>query len=606
MSFIAILAAAAVLGVAIYRNKGHNYTTVNSGDSAPIISPKDAAPRPSAEIKMGHLIPENPSKEVPKTPTVETSKIESPKADPEIPKINATPQPPAQPEKLFGPNSAVVYAMGDLLTVPIEDRPYIRYLSLYNVPTARRSEMAALVSFMVNSLSTRKKMYIPQFVGASEQTLIRVDIRHYEWKKEAWEKLGEKGSGPRPFPEPYFHIIEEIPVLKKVKVKKLVKVKKGGGYDQFNRPIPVKEVEEEREVEETVAGKREFKVSYNNIPWLDTVGITNLAKQTESNFPIFRADWFISNASIPPAYYDFLKLGNNTKDFENLVFADDKLATKARSQDKAVVVTSMVARNNRTLTRSPTFTGGYYWISHDTLKSVDDRNYMHFLLDENFDATEDIATLSNGLQAYFLTDGKGNRLDFANPDIAIDNISSDRLVRTGRSCMICHAEGIRPLQDEVRALTKRLQNREQVQLLITRKEDAYRIEDLFSSDLDEQIIKDQNLYRAAVARATGLQSEVISKLLNDTYTGYIEHLLSMDDICREVGMDINELNTYIKASKDNLVLGLIKSPIRPVRRDQWEASFQRFMILIMARKQGLDHADPYPPGPLIPAPIHKQ
>jgi hypothetical protein len=323
---------------------------------------------------------------------------------------------------------------------------------------------------------------------------------------------------------------------------------------------------------------------------------------THSTFPILRADWFIANAIVPPAYYDFLGLGDKAQDFDKLIFANEELAKQARSQDKAVVIASIVARNNRTLTRSPTFTGGYYWVSHDSLKSVDDRDYVKFLLDEKFDATEDIGSLPNGLQVYFLTDGKGKRLDFANPDIAIDHTAADKLVRTGRSCIICHSDGIRPIADEVRSLTKKLQDPKQVQLLITRSEDAYRIDDLFSSNLDEQIIKDQNYYRAAVSRATGLQSETVAKLLNEIYNNYIEHLMTVEDVAREVGVDVNSLDAYIKASKDNVVLGLLKTPTRPIRRDQWEFSFSRFMILIHARRQGLDHADPYPPGPLIEVP----
>jgi hypothetical protein len=233
------------------------------------------------------------------------------------------------------------------------------------------------------------------------------------------------------------------------------------------------------------------------------------------------------------------------------------------------------------------------------LKSVDDRDYAKFILDGKFDATEDIGSLPNGLQVYFLTDGKGARIDFANPDIAIDNTANDRIVRTGRSCMICHSDGIRPIDDEVRSLTRKFQDPKQVQLLIARKEDAYRIEDLFSSNLDEQIIKDQNYYRSAVAKATGLNSEVVSKTLNDIYNWYVERLLTVEDISREVGINVNGLDAYIKASKDNVVLGLLKTPTRPIRRDQWETCFGRFEILIGARKQGLDHADPFPVGPLI-------
>ena len=604
MSFVAIIAATLVLGLAIV-GKPHAI----SQTSEIVARPKNNL----VEIP-GHLIdgPSTPPQSDPlyfppttfPTPeTRQTFSVPDPQTNDPAPINPIVPSTPTVPDKLYDPNSAYLFAVGDLLTIPIYDQKYIRYLSLYNIPKQQRKEMAAVISFMANSLSTRKKMYIPEFVGASNETLIRIDIRLYEWSAEVWENLGAKGSGVRPFPEPYFHLILEKPIIEKKKVKKQVTKKVFSHYDNRNQPV-WKDQTQEVEVVEDVANKREFKAD-PCATWLDPLARKTLLIGTCSEFPVFRADWFIANVSLPPAYYDFLKLGKTDKDFEKLIFADEKLAAKARSQDKGVVITSMVARNNRTLNRSPTFTGGYYWVSHDSLKSVDDRNYVQFLLDENFDATEDIGTLPNGLQAYFLTDGKGNRLDVANPDIAIDNVAVDRLVRSGRSCMVCHADGIRPIADEVRALTRRLQNREQIQLLVSRKEDAYRIEDLFSSDLDYQIIKDQNLYREAVSRATGMQSETVSKALNLIYNWYAEDLVTVDILSREVGIEFSDLQSYIRASKDNLILGLIKNPTRPIRRDQWETSFQRFQILIMARKQGLDHADPFPPGPLITLPNTK-
>lgn len=606
MSFIAVLAAGAVFGLAVYRDKGLSPMPVERAlETKKIVSsanPLDI----KTNVQTGHVVFE-PKEEI-KVPFI-APKIQLPPPDPlpapMVPSIVGPNQPiqARPPEILYTADSSIKFAVGDLLTLPPEDRPYMRYFSLYNIPRDKRKAYAATFSFVCNSLSTRKKMYIPAFVGASDETVIRVDIRHYEWKPESLEKLGLKGSGVKPFPEPYFHHIIDKPIFEKVKVKKKVmekvpwKDERGIQYVTKDGKPAFKDVEKEIEVEELVANKRQYCPEI--APWLDPLGNGTLYTQCCTSFPMFRLDWFVANIIVPPAYYDMLGLGKNIKDFENLVFANEDLAKKARAQDKAVVVASIVARNNRTLIRSPTFTGGYIWGSKDSLKSVDDRDYVKFLLNEQFDATEDIGSLPNGLQAYFLTDGKGVRIDAANTDIAIDNTANDRTIRTGRSCMICHADGIRPINDEIRSLTRKLQDPRQVQLLITRKEDAYRIEDLFSSDLDEQIIKDQNYYRAAVGKATGLQSEVVSKTLGEIYNQYVERLLTVEDICREVGINVNGLDEYIKASKDNVVLGLLKTPTRPIRRDQWETCYGRFEILIGARKQGLDHADPYPVGPLI-------
>lgn len=471
--------------------------------------------------------------------------------DPSIPINNQ----PIEQEPYYTPDSSVKFALQDIQSIPDNIRPYIRYFSLYNIPKSERKTVAQTLSFIVNSLSTRKKLYIPIFVANSDETLVRVNMNDYEWKKGPWEDLATTGSGPRPYPEPYFHYIKD----------------------------------------QEIEGKN--KTTILAAPWLDTNYIIGLMKYTQSNSPIMRADWFITNASVPPAYYNFLKLDKTVKSFENLIFANETLAKKAKSQHKAVVVTSMVTRNNRTLTRSPTFTGGYYWKSHDSLKSTGTRKYLQNILREKFDATEDIGTLPNGLQAYFLTNGQGERLDKADPDIAIDNIAHDRVVRSGRSCIICHAEGIRPLQDEVRTLNKQFQNRDTVRLLITEEKDAYKVDDLFSSNLDKQIIKDQNLYAEAIGECNGLTPLQNSQQFNEIYNNYSEYLLNKSDICRDCGISLGELEKYIRIYipvlttetaklQDPVFLGLIHNPIRPIRRDQWEESYQNFMILIMGAKAG--------------------
>jgi len=515
----------------------------------------------------------------------------------------STPQQITQPIKIeyYTPDSSIKFATGDILTVPEELQPFIRYVSLYNIPKDRRRDVAAIVSFVCNSLGRRRKIYIPEFVGASDETVIRININDYEWNPNAWEGLAENGSGPNPEPEPYFHYFIEEPIVETRKVKKIIQETKKvpNGTDQFGRPRFKNEiVDKEIEVDEPISTIRKKTLAV--APWIDNVGIQTLMELTGSDSPVIRADWFIINATLPPVYYNFLGVGKTLKDFENLVFANAELAKKARSQDKAVVVSSIVAKHNRTLTRSPTFTNGYYWRSHDTLRSVDDRDYVMNILNETFDATEDIGTLPNGLQAYFLANADGSRLDFANPDIAIDNNSIDRLVRAGRSCIVCHAEGIRPINDEIRTLTQMLSNKESVKLLIAREIDQYRIADLFSSDIDEQIIKDQNVYRSAVSKTNGLSSEKNAAIYAEIYDSYVEYLLTTEIICREIGMSETQLKQYAKHSNDHVILGLFKKPIRPVRRDQWERSFQKFMILVMNVKAGKPFDQPV--GPLVPNP----
>lgn len=576
------------------------------------------------------------------------------------------------------PDTSVKYAVGDLLTLPASVQPYVRYLSLYNVPKSNRREVARLVSFTINSLSKRSKE-IPVFVGASDETLIRINLKDYDIDPSQWDELGRKGSGPKAFPEPYFHAFatrideetvqntfEKYPeivlswhvnyataraqsaaklrpmaiffgngangyrslvtdgftdeisrILARQYVSVYIDTSTADGKslaEQFEVPSGlvisdrtgkqqvfwhkgtlsravlighlnsyggayVDQVRIEKVTEIVPTGKVQRTQELLSAPWLDATAVQFLVKGTQSQFPILRADWFIVYSTVEPAYHKILGLGETEADFEKVVFADNELAKKARSQHKAVVIKSSVARNNRTLTRSPTFTNGYFWISHDTLTSVNDRNYVQNLLDEKFDATEIIATLPNGLQAYFVADGKGKRLDKADNEIATDHLSADKIVRTGRSCIYCHAPGINPIQDEVRTLNKKLLSREQVMLLVAREDDYYRIKDLFDSNLDKQIIRDQQIYADAIGEITGSSPTVIAKSYFNMWEGYSEYLLTKNTMAVELGITVAELDKYARLSNDPLFLGLVADPPRPVRRDQFERSFQDFLIL---------------------------
>src|SRR5207237_1309513 len=62
-----------------------------------------------------------------------------------------------------------------------------------------------------------------------------------------------------------------------------------------------------------------------------------------------------------------------------------------------------------------------------------------------------IFSLPNGLQGYMLVDAKGKRIDKGPTSIVSDPKRPDRAVENGLSCMSCHARGIIPKADQVRA-----------------------------------------------------------------------------------------------------------------------------------------------------------
>ena len=68
------------------------------------------------------------------------------------------------------------------------------------------------------------------------------------------------------------------------------------------------------------------------------------------------------------------------------------------------------------------------------------------------DGGEVIFNLPNKLQAYYISDGLGNRIDVAPTEIVSNPAASDPAVRNGLSCIGCHTEGMKAFEDEVRSV----------------------------------------------------------------------------------------------------------------------------------------------------------
>ena len=74
------------------------------------------------------------------------------------------------------------------------------------------------------------------------------------------------------------------------------------------------------------------------------------------------------------------------------------------------------------------------------------------------DGGEIIFNLPNGLQAYYLVDAGGNRLDAAPIKIVRNPAASDPTVRNGLSCIGCHTEGMKTFEDQVRGVVEQNPN----------------------------------------------------------------------------------------------------------------------------------------------------
>ena len=278
-----------------------------------------------------------------------------------------------------------------------------RYLTLthyynYGIPLSRIHIFTSGLIKLINSLSWMEQGHIPQIIGQS-QTILKIDLQELGWTSEIWDRL-----------------VEIYP------------------YNLTTADLPVERFEE-------LSGTR---------------------------LPYLRGDWFAFETSRPPLYYEILELPSTEHDLETTggptthtksLYIDVKENIEQGLAARAGFQVSGVSVNNRLIERHPSPFGAY-WKSYDFKKDDGDESRILFSFplgpssyersSFRHDGGEMIFNLPNGLQAYFLSDARGRRLDEGPLDIVQDKDREDRVVRNGISCMSCHADGMRKVDDEIR------------------------------------------------------------------------------------------------------------------------------------------------------------
>jgi formylglycine-generating enzyme required for sulfatase activity len=177
---------------------------------------------------------------------------------------------------------------------------------------------------------------------------------------------------------------------------------------------------------------------------------------TGSQFPFLRGDRFSFVASQPPFYHDFLQLPQTDTELETILGITVNNNIKNGFVHRAGFTDSGVSRNNRIIERHRGPLGAY-WKSYDFSKSTGTSDVLARPLgpgnnssDFIHDGGEIIFNLPNGLQGYFLTNAKNQRLDVAPVEIVQDTTKRDAIITNGISCISCHSQGMRVKSDQVR------------------------------------------------------------------------------------------------------------------------------------------------------------
>ena len=367
------------------------------------------------------------------------------------------------------------------------------------------------LSKLINSLSWGVEVVNPEPIDQQE-TILHIDLRRYEWdvRKEPWTLIEQV----------YPYSVEFNP--------------------------------------DTQAGLHEK--------------LTNLRQEMECDVPYIHVDWFLATASLPPLYHDILDLPETLRELEQLLDVD--VAGNIQNAPgvrvwRAGLNESRVSSHNRVLERHNSRYGAY-WKSYDFAGSVGAQNILAHPLSFKQDGGEMIFNLPNGLQAYYISDAAGKRIDSAPINIVSNPAASDPVVRNGLSCIGCHTEGMQTFKDVVRAVIENTPDS-------PTKVQGLRLY-VAQSEMNKLIDQDKQRYRTALEATGGVVGgvEPVHRFV-EVYQGPIESAYAAAAVGLETEAFLQEIGEN-QTLRDLGLAGLLDGGT--VKRDVWTSNFTDIITIL--------------------------
>ena len=404
-----------------------------------------------------------------------------------------------------------------LMSLPSFDHAFARYFTmthLYNAgETAQVLEAYRNgLSKLVNSLSWGGTVSNPEPIDPQE-TIFYIDLRHYEWDvNDAWTQI--EAIYP-------YHISFEAPTQTTLRQQ-----------------------------------------------------LARLQTEMKSNIPWVHVDWFVATASTPPLYHELLSLPLTDSELETRLGIDVERNLRDAPGVRvwrAGFNNSGVSNNNRMVERHA-FRDGAYWKSYDFAGNVGTQNIFNHPLDFTHDGGEVIFNLPNGLQAYYLVNATGSRLDAAPINIVSNPAASDPTVRNGISCFGCHTEGMKTFEDQVRSViesnTNPAYDKAQALRLYVEK-----------SKMDTLVQEDMEKYKDALEKTGGMFDDIepISRF-HEAFQGEV-------DVAYAAAVVGLESEAFLEKIRENVGLqnaGLLvlDSANGSMKRDAWTSNFRDILFAL--------------------------
>jgi serine/threonine-protein kinase len=299
-----------------------------------------------------------------------------------------------------------------------------------------------------------------------------------------------------------------------------------------------------------------------------------------------RADWFVNTAARPPLYEDLLQLPPTFEALQKQLGVDVADNVKNFRAVRAGLTVSGVSRNNRMVERHEPDGSAYLWVSYDykSNKGTDNifQDPVHLVIGNppasagggadsafrNPTGGEMIFSLPNGLQGYYVANGKGTRLDAAPTEIVTDTFASDKAVRNGLACMRCHdSPGMKTFHDDVRPVLEQLTG----SLAAFDRQEALRLYPR-QGEIDRLRDRDSGTFRRSLARLFPGEKPVgVQDVLRQVSERFLDQKVTLRSAAPELGVTDPDRISKAFQSRDLAAAGLMElSSGGAVRRDTWE------------------------------------
>jgi mono/diheme cytochrome c family protein len=337
----------------------------------------------------------------------------------------------------------------DIISVDAEDQPFTRYMTATYASNGGvcgdvldRQRYALFKG--INSVSTEPSIGNPQPIDAQE-TIYRIDIRDYNWDREInVDLLGD------------------------------------GNVQNFADAW-----------EAVLAGINVYAVEYEGDE------ADNVKNLTGTLVPMIPINAFTKFSQEEDLYYELIEGPQNINDLEVLLGIDEDDNFDRGRVWRAGFNTSGVSKQDRVLTRQEQSVGGLsYWLSFDFEDINGNESIFADPINFEFAGGEAIYSLPNGLQAYYVANAAGQRLNEAPASVVVDPSQNNGTVTNGASCHSCHQAGMIPFTDMVRPYVEANRFRFNAQDL----EDVERIYPT-KEEFDALAARDSEVHVSALERA---------------------------------------------------------------------------------------------------------